>query len=164
MQPCIGCCHIYLVCCNDSRIVAALQTENYWSAYSIQWNLNFMILDFTCLAWSEPNIDTTKVELQQVLCFCNFLFSLTLHYIFLVPAMNMHPTLHFIVQFSSFLIHDNKPCTSLAVTIWFENMYHMNDPQMYVIGMYTMWLHYSLAHMSRYSTDTVQMLCVLGQM
>jgi hypothetical protein len=44
--------------------------------------------------WSQPNAHN-DVELQHILCFCNFKFSMNLHLIFLVMTTYIYSTLFY---------------------------------------------------------------------
>jgi hypothetical protein len=78
--------------------------------FQIQWNFKFMIPDFMFFV----NL-CTFLNLNGLLCVLNFMFSLNLHFIFLVLAIKIYLVLCFVVQFSQFIIRDNKLPSTLTV-------------------------------------------------
>jgi hypothetical protein len=79
--------------------------------FQIQWNFDFVIPDFTFFVSL-----CTFLNLNGLLCVCNFTFALNLHFIFLFLDIRIYLILHFVVQASQFIIQDNEAPSTLTVT------------------------------------------------
>jgi hypothetical protein len=102
---------IYILRRNERQKDFSLVKSPFLSCGSIcsETSMLHFFANLCTLAWSQPNAHDNNVKL--------FTFSVNLLFIFVVLHTKIYSLLHFVVQFSQFLIWDNNgPPSVLAVT------------------------------------------------